>query len=652
VLIVLLHRPGETPPGWGQPAILTGIGLHALSGEGTERMIASILQVERIPPGLAGVIHERTAGNPLFTEELCKALRDDGTLVIHRDSVRLTRAQQDLQMPHSVEAVIRSRLDRLDPDALTTLRLASVVGRFFGGRLLSRLVPERLALSECLERLLSREQIQAAGRSSEPEYRFKHSLTQQVVYETLLLSERQELHERVGAAIAELYADRIEEQVETLAHHFERSGNAERAVQYHEMAARKAAGTYAFSVSGSHYAKAFGRLGAWAPTPERLEKAIRIALRWANVSQGEPSPELLAALESLLEGARGSGNKLLYARLLRHTGWVRLCLGQFPLALALLNESKDLSRSLEDRQQNAHVLNWLGRAYWGTEQFVLAIRNLREGLDLYGEPGYEAEAGLSLSYLSISLGGVGDFPEAERVGRRAVDLGKEIGNKACESWAWNALATVQALRGNWAECRRLVIDHLQMAMAVGNSLPIAMNRFCLGDVEHHLGSRAQGFEQMQQALASARALGTAFMDRHQAYLACCAAQQGLEAEARLCLERFAAARLGRNRGQVYALCAQAYLDARSGSTGAEGVRARMGEALGLAAELRLLPDLARCQLACAELLARAGDSDGAQEALKRALESFGALGMDWWREQAHSLRGRIEQGRLSLEWAQ
>jgi tetratricopeptide (TPR) repeat protein len=642
LLLVLSYRLGEFDPDWSDAENLTEIRLNALNPKDTERMIGSVLGVELVPMEIAARIHERTAGNPLFNEELCQALRDDGTVIVQDRRLVLTRPLSGPQLPQTIESVIQSRLDRLDKNALRTLRLASVIGPFFTWRLLSQLAGANALWRESLDRLIRRELIQEDERSGEPEFRFKHALTHWVVYESLLHLERQDLHVRVGKAIEELYADRIEEQAETLAYHFERGGNAELAVQYRELAARKATRSCAFTLACEHYRSAFAQLTGWPDTPGRLDRGLSIALRWANASQGEPSGELLKALESLLESIGQTGSPKALARILRHTGWCHLILGDFPQALRLLKSSWKLSRKLNDSNLTTQALNWLGRAYWAIERFLPAVEYLRNGLRALDASANSAEMSLSQAYLGMSLAHLGRFTAAQEQGQQALELARHIGNKGCESFARISLATTHAALGNWAHAKRLIHENLELSLAVGSTLPMNVAQFCLGEGEFHAGDREQGLRLMQQAIASGRAKGTRFMNRFQGYLAFCLARHGQLAEARESLEQHALAELGRSRSEVHALCARALLADAEAPAEPEAALKLVRDAIQLADELGLMPDRAQCRFRHAELLLQSGRTEPAATELKRAMDGFRSMEMQGWLELAERLRERTE----------
>jgi class 3 adenylate cyclase len=224
LLVMVTYRP-DYQPRWGNLSYHTGLLLHPLDARHTEAISSAVLGAEHLPPGLAALIYDRTGGNPFFIEEVWRSLREAGVVVIEDGRAVLTHALETLTLPDTVQAILRTRLDRLDPDAKEVVRLASVIGRAFGRRLVERLYAGRAPLSQVLETLKALEMIQQTRVLPEAEYMFTDVLTQEVAYETLLLQRRKVLHGLVGEAIEALYPDRLAEQVDPLQYHFSRAEN-------------------------------------------------------------------------------------------------------------------------------------------------------------------------------------------------------------------------------------------------------------------------------------------------------------------------------------------------------------------------------------------------------------------------------------------
>jgi len=239
LMLLVIYRP-EYSASWANWSHHSPIILKSLDHRNSENIIKSIWSVEHLPVGIASKIHERTSGNPFFTEEISNALVEEGMVQVKDNEAVLSQSLEHLMLPDTVQSVIRARLDRLDHFSRESLRLASVIGREFAQRILEQISSSRKRLSRSLEELKVLEMIQQIRVVPEAEYMFKHIITQEVTYETLLRQKRKELHGLVGQTIEELYHDRIEEQVSLLYRHFSLAENWSKAAEYGRRAANRA----------------------------------------------------------------------------------------------------------------------------------------------------------------------------------------------------------------------------------------------------------------------------------------------------------------------------------------------------------------------------------------------------------------------------
>ncbi|MEE9611245.1 MAG: AAA family ATPase, partial [Desulfatiglandales bacterium] len=318
LMLVVLYRP-EYEASWGSMEIHTPLVLKPLGRPNTEDIVKSTFHADRLPEGLGEMIHERTGGNPLFIEELANALVEQRAVLVKKRQAALTQSVEDLQLPDTVQAVISSRFDRLDGKAQETLRLASVIGREFAKRILERVTPTQEELSKPLEDLKALEVIQQIRVLPEAKYIFKHMLTQVVVYESLLLQRRKELHGLVGRAIEEFYADRLEEHYEALAHHYSNSAYPEKAIHYLEMAGDKATKYFSLGEARKHYRAAIEFLDSLKKSRDIKDSYIDLSLKWAEVSHYVASEEHLKILETSLQYAQDFQDE---TRLAKTTYWM------------------------------------------------------------------------------------------------------------------------------------------------------------------------------------------------------------------------------------------------------------------------------------------------------------------------------------------
>jgi tetratricopeptide (TPR) repeat protein len=240
VLRILTHRTGYIHP-FGERTYHSRIALNTLSTEHSVKMAQAMLATERLPEELKSLIFRKAEGNPFFVEEVIRSLQEVGALRRQEGSYVVAKRLDEIFVPDTIQDVIMARIDRLKEEPKRTLQLASVIGRDFTRRLLDRLAENRARTEEILQELKAVEFIYEKSLFPELTYMFRHTLTHEVAYSSLLVQRRKELHRRIGLAIEELYLSRLPEQYEALAHHLTKGEDWRNALEYLLKAADKAA---------------------------------------------------------------------------------------------------------------------------------------------------------------------------------------------------------------------------------------------------------------------------------------------------------------------------------------------------------------------------------------------------------------------------
>jgi class 3 adenylate cyclase len=209
-LVLLTHRPGYRHP-FGDRSFHRRLSLQSLTERETERMASAVLEGRRVPAELQALLTRKAEGNPFFLEEVTRSLLEEGALRRSGDELELTRPSEDVRIPDRIQDVLMARLDRLDDTSKRALQIASVIGREFALRLLERIHETGATLGPVVDELRALELIYEKARHPELAYMFKHALTHDVAYESVLASRRRALHRGVADAIEELYRDRLAE---------------------------------------------------------------------------------------------------------------------------------------------------------------------------------------------------------------------------------------------------------------------------------------------------------------------------------------------------------------------------------------------------------------------------------------------------------
>jgi class 3 adenylate cyclase/tetratricopeptide (TPR) repeat protein len=383
LMVVTIYRPINSSK-WGNWSYHTPMVLKPLGSLHSKNIVKSVFGVEHLPEELMELIITRTGGNPFFVEEVCHSLIESGVIEVHEaKQAILTQALEALTIPDKVQAIISTRFDRLDPDAKETLRIASVVGRRFERQILEKTYRGKLLLSQVLKKLMALEMIQQTRVFPEAEYWFRHALTKEVVYNSLLLQRRKVLHGLVGKIIEEIYPDKIEENINLLQYHFSLAENWAKAIHYGRLSAEKA-----LKLSQFHEAVTlFDHVLKWLlQIPEnrlRLETQIGILLQkerlYETLGQRDQQQKVIDKLISLVQPEK---DQALLAEIYMRQGDLYTQLGNYDEAERVLNSSINNWRSLSDVIGESRCLRSMGFLRWHQGQYKEAIKCNEEALDI------------------------------------------------------------------------------------------------------------------------------------------------------------------------------------------------------------------------------------------------------------------------------
>jgi class 3 adenylate cyclase/tetratricopeptide (TPR) repeat protein len=255
ILIVLPYRPEYTHQ-WGSKSYYRKIGLNQLTTESSAELVQAILEEGEVSSEIRELILNRTSGNPLYLEELTHSLLENGSIQKKEHQFVFSGTASAIQIPDTIQGIIAARMDRLEDNLKRTMQVASVIGRDFAFRILQTITGLREELKANLLNLQGLEFIYEKNLFPELEYIFKHALTQEVAYNSLLQKRRKEIHEKIGKAIEEIYAERMEEFYEMLAYHFDQGEVWGRAVEYGVKAGAKARHAYNLQATLAHLNRA------------------------------------------------------------------------------------------------------------------------------------------------------------------------------------------------------------------------------------------------------------------------------------------------------------------------------------------------------------------------------------------------------------
>jgi len=298
LLLLVNYRP-EYRHEWSGRGHYLQLRLDPLGGENAAAMLATLLGESAELAPLKRLIAERTGGNPFFIEEMVQALFDERILVCN-GIVKVTRALSQIHIPPTVQGILAARIDRLSGEQKELLQTLAVIGRESRLGLIRKVVSAsaNVRLESILVDLRVSEFIYEQPALAESEYIFKHALTQEVAYNSLLIERRKQLHEHAGHALESLFAEQLDDHLTELAHHYSHSDNIERAIEYLSRAGQQALQRSAHAEAIRSLNSAIDLLQKLPNSPERVQRELRLQLALGSASipvTGWAAPEVQRA---------------------------------------------------------------------------------------------------------------------------------------------------------------------------------------------------------------------------------------------------------------------------------------------------------------------------------------------------------------------
>ena len=485
ILLLVNYRP-EYHHEWGSKTCYSQLRLDPLATESAEEMLTALVGDDAEVRPLKRLIIERTEGNPFFMEETVLVLLDEGALVRDGAAVRLTKPLSELKIPPTVQAILAARIDRLPPDEKDLLQTLAVAGKEFSLSLVREVIKQPDdEIDRMLNDLQLAEFIYEQPTAGDIEYTFKHALTQEVAYNSVLAERRRALHVRIGVALEALYSQRLDDRVEQLAYHFTRGGNAQKALEYLERAGRRAEERSSNLEAVIHFSAALELLRPMPHSPQRAERELALLLALGApiaVTKGWDSPEVERVYGRARELCQEAGETPQLLRALFGLAGYYIIRGEYKSA----RESMEQNLNLAQRSQDPGVLlqahHYLGALQTFTGELASARHSQDEVITHYDPKTHHA-----LIYLYA-----GDDPAACCLGHKAWTL-------------WLLGYPEQALQPARAA--------LRLAQQLSHPFSIAQATWHNAWLHGVRGERAQAIAQAQAAIALSEEQGFSLFAR-------------------------------------------------------------------------------------------------------------------------------------------
>ncbi|HWN44587.1 MAG TPA: AAA family ATPase, partial [Thermoanaerobaculia bacterium] len=650
LLLLVNYRP-EYKHRWGSKTAYSQIRLDSLHAESAAELLATLLGPD---PGLAPLTEMLVKrGNPFFLEETVRTLVETGALAGERGAYRLTRPVEALQVPATVQTVLAARIDRLPPEEKQLLQAASVIGKDVPHALLAAIAEQP---EETLRRGLAHLQeavfLYETQLFPDLEHTFKHALTHEVTYGSLLHDRRRALHARVLAAMEHAGSSRLSLDTERLAHHALKGEEWGRAAQYLHLAGRRAIAQARYPSGVGFYEAAIRALdqqGEDADLTLKLDAYLELGTARTESGELEGYRQLMDQAEALAR-TLNDRERLAQVRVRQAQGLWNLWSGPGNLedAIERAGEAAGLAAP-DDLRTRSYAQFLVGAASLARGRFHHAIKEFDAGVALFTAAPADAEAaGLVLPILANiraweaeAYAALGDFGPAVAAAGEAQRIASDLRHPPTQGLAGVHAGYVLLLQGQ-IEAAAAAFERGLASGKVrgGNSLGLALAHLLLGQCDDGLRALARGLEISGDALGpQMKILSRYGVIPAGAYLAAGRLEEAEAAAARgLALATLDNARayhvpLGRLRAEALAL--------QGKGPPSEEALVDWGRLIELAKELSMRPEVAHCSLGLGKLYGRLGDRGAAGEWLTTAVTMYREMAMGFWLEKAEAALERV-----------
>jgi class 3 adenylate cyclase/tetratricopeptide (TPR) repeat protein len=501
ILMIIIFRPRRREPSWEIHEMAArdfnhryqSILLQPLDMDNSRELVGHLLEVDDLPIKIRTMILEKAEGNPFFVEEVIRSLLDAGLVVRENGHWKATQEIEHISVPDTLSAVITTRLDQLDEDARQVAQTAAVIGRQFRYSILETVHFRSDLLDQLLTDLERRELIREKNRIPHRMYMFKHTLTQETVYESLLLKKRRELHRLVAE-----YLERDEpDKTNVIAWHFMEAKLPGRALPYLIKAGMKAAQTYSTEEAISLFSQAidlFDRVDADIPLARQAYEGLGGTLEFAfdYPSAAETYRKMLAFGEQLgdIPTQVSAMNKLAKT--------VGLGMADFQEAIRLLEKAENLAKTADDLPGLAEG-NMIQCAFCTAQaDFDGAVSYLSSAVDIGRQLEVDETKLYGLTHIANTYTFMGLFEDAWEIAQEAIDLATRTGHRNYLSELLTLPVPFYHLRnGDLTLAEQTAEEGTNIATQIGSIPSIGTGHYILGYLAHLQGAYQRAIEHYQ-----------------------------------------------------------------------------------------------------------------------------------------------------------
>lgn len=499
--------------------------LEPLTTSDSALLMRKLIHVENLDIEVERIILEKAEGNPFFVEELLRSLLDNGMLYLEGQMIKASETLDSLTVPGTLQGVIASRIDQLAYGDKLNLQTASILGRIFNENILSSLLSKLKqdgilsdSLTQLVERELLRRRLQEEREANE--YIFKHAVTHDVAYNSLLLADRKMLHRLAGETIEDISGPEKDDYAESLAYHYERADQQEKAVHFLRQAAGRAKKLHANEEAVELYRRAIRQA-------EELLQREGNTIQWRQILSellenqadilkltGQPEKAKTAYDQSLEQ--MDANDRIGQARILRKTGLCFQASSQFLLILDYFHRAQQLLQQDADNKTPAWWNDWIELLneqmflhYWMNNQDAMQelSRAIESSMKLYGTPAQQARYYQNLVALNFRL-------ERYLLSDQTVALARKLVDSTLVSKDLQLISVAKFFLGfsllwhnDWSESMSVLEESLELAEQTGDLIFKTRNLTYLAVVNRREGNLEKTNLYTRQSMEAARNAG-------------------------------------------------------------------------------------------------------------------------------------------------
>ncbi len=512
--------------------------LEPLDYESSARLTHNLLNILGIPEDFKDRILKKAEGNPFYLEEIIRALIDTGHLKLDAGVWCLSSDVNDIEIPDTVQTLIISRIDRLEPELKQILQIASVIGRIFYRQILQYVSKvDDLLLTLQLATLEEFEYIKECKTDSDYTLIFRHPLLQEVIYNNILKKKRKELHNRVAECIEQSFSERIDDFCDLLSQQFYFAENWEKALTYSIKSAEKAKRLYLNKQAIELYERAeecaeminntvkkiycikekseiLNLIGETKSALDEVGKGIELSRNimdkkseadcliaisdiYANLSRYE---DMLDSASKALSIYKTINDKRGEAESLNNIGYAYEHFGEYNKALEYYNKSLKIQEQIDDRDGQAVSLNNIGIVYMNFGEYNKALEFLVKSLNIRDELEDLAGQATSLNNIGTVYDDLGEHIKALEYYKKSLKIQEEINDMDGKGTSLNNIGYLFSIFGDYKKALEYYMESLKIRIEIGDKDGQGTSLWNIGVIYRNMGDYQKALEYFIESL--------------------------------------------------------------------------------------------------------------------------------------------------------